>query len=274
MASTSESATSNLPYNTGNYLLTKEDITHVLQSHCPGAVPRDVGLYRKAFVHRSYCTRKNENFLNGNTMCPPGCLMLQEESNERLEFLGDAVINLVVAQYLYVRYPDENEGFLTRLRTKIVNGNMLASFAASISFSKFLVIARQIEEGEGRTSKKLLEDCFEAFMGAMLLDLGFEVCQRWFVAFLESHLDFASLVATNNNHKDTLVKHFLHSYNETVRFFEMQARVVNNSKVFTVCIKDKHGSVLGIGQGGSRKEAENEAARVALEKIRTPASTM
>ena len=105
-----------LPYNPLNILVQKSDILNLTKNF------KDINLYRKAFVHKSYCTRKNENFLNGNINCPPGCLPLQEDSNERLEFLGDSILNMVVADYLFERYPDENEGFLTRMRTKLVNG--------------------------------------------------------------------------------------------------------------------------------------------------------
>ena len=121
------------PYNPQNILLDKqslESILHIYDNPTDNNkhVYFDLNLYRNAMVHRSYCTRKNENLLNGNTSCPNNCIPLQEESFERLEFLGDAVINLIIGKYLFERYPDENEGFLTKLRTKLVNGVMLANF--------------------------------------------------------------------------------------------------------------------------------------------------
>lgn len=264
---------SNLPYNSGNILLQVSDVCDILKACNVHDVPKDIGVYRKAFVHRSYCTRKNENFLNGNTLCPDNCLPLQEESNERLEFLGDSVINLVVAQYIFRRYKDENEGFLTKVRTKLVNGITLASFANMVGLSKYMIISKQIEECEGRNSKKLLEDSFEAFVGALFIDFGatergFDVCSRWFVNFLEDNIDFASLVSTNTNFKDKLLKHFQFNLNDTPRFFEMQTKLINNVKYFTVCVKDKTNTILGVGKGGTKKEAENNAAQNALTALK------
>ena len=117
------------PFNPLNKLVTKEDVQMILIEHGVDYSPKDISLYNKAFLHRSYCTRKNDNVITGNTECPTNCLPLQEESNERLEFLGDSILNFVVADYLYDRYPDVNEGFLTKVRTRIVNGNMLAELS-------------------------------------------------------------------------------------------------------------------------------------------------
>jgi ribonuclease-3 len=212
------------PFNPRNTLISEEQLAAVIRRHdasTTGAV-RDVSLYRKALTHRSYCTRKNENFVQGNAACPAeGCLPLQEESNERLEFLGDAVLNLVVASYLFERYPDENEGFLTRMRTKLVNGNILAELFRKTGLESFTVISKQIEDNDGRYNKKVMEDCFEAFLGALFVDAGFVAAETWLVAFLEHNVDFSGLIAQRTNYKDMLVKYFQHSFNRMPRFVEV-----------------------------------------------------
>lgn len=266
--STANEAT-DLPYNTQNTLASKNDIMMILKDYNENIDIHDINIYRKAFVHRSYCTRKNENFINGNMQCPHDCIPLQEESNERLEFLGDAVVNFVVGRYLFNRYPDENEGFMTRIRTKLVNGNMLAQFALMIGIEKFMLISKQIEENEGRSNKKILEDGFEAFVGAMLNDQNdYSKVEEWLVNLIEGNIDFSQLISSNNNYKDMLIKHFQHTLNLSPKFLEMSVEsTATGGKKYTVCIKGHCDSLLGVGEGGSKKQAENEAARVVLKSL-------
>lgn len=254
-----------LPYNNLNCLVQAEDIESIFRA---GGVLRKVNnlnLYRNALVHRSYCTRKNENFVNGNTLCPPDCMPLQEESNERLEFLGDAVINLVVASYSFERYPDENEGFLTKIRTKLVNGVQLANFCDVIGLAKFVMLSKQIEENNGRENRKILEDCFESFLGAMFLDdFGYDGVETWITNFIESNIDFSDLIQLNHNYKDMLIKHYQHNYNFLPKFLEISSENTVHGKMYTVCVKDKNEKVVATGRGISKKAAENDCAKNAI----------
>jgi ribonuclease-3 len=251
---------------------------------------RDINIYRKAFVNKSYCTRKNENFLNGNEQCPPDCLPLQEESNERYEFLGDSILNFVVGNYLYTRYPYENEGFLTRMRTKIVNGEMCAQLSRQIGLQPFMLLSKQIEDNDGRNNRNLLEDTFESFIAAVYLDfnqrklnpksaasgsggggldflgMGFQVAERWIVGMLEDLIDFGDLVVNKINHKDALIKYFQNNFQKAPVFLEVNVTMDShtNKKTFTVCIKH-HAKTIAFGKGESKKHAENDAARKALE---------
>ena len=240
--------------------------------------------------HRSYCTRKNENFLQGNTLCPEGCLPLQEESNECLEFLGDAVLGAVVGAYLKERYPDENEGFLTRMRTKLVNGNMLSEMCKMAGLDRFMILSRQIEDNNGRKSKNILEDCFEAFIGAIFedgeRDEQFNRARDWLEAFIEEHIDFTELITQQSSYKDTLCKYFQHAFHCMPRFVDVEAPPLpppqnaaassheepsysvhpfsTESCAYTVCIKNKDNVVVGKGSGVTKKAAENVAAKRAL----------
>jgi ribonuclease-3 len=249
-----------LPYNIYNILVQKSDLVRLAKKF------KDINLYRKAFVHKSYCTRKNENFLNGNINCPQGCLPLQEDSNERLEFLGDSILNMVIADYLFERYPDENEGFLTRMRTKLVNGKMLAFLSEKIGFDKFILLSKQIEDNEGRKNSNILEDTFEAFIGAHYLDLGFEAAKEWIIDVVETHVDFSELVKQNHNYKDMFLKYYQQNFSYIPKFFEVsiETNAVTNGKIYTICIKDAQDNILAIGKGSNKKEAENNAAKVAL----------
>lgn len=262
-------STPTLPYNPSNRLIGSDGLRALLSPFGVSEPFKDLGLYRKSFVHKSYCTRKNENFVDGNVNCPEDCLPLQEESNERLEFLGDSVLNVVVADYLYERYPDENEGFLTRMRTKLVNGKMLAWLSAKLNLDKHILISKQIEENEGRKNLNILEDCLEAFIAAIYLDygmLGFETAKNWIVGVIEEHLDFSELIRQNHNYKDLLLKYFQQNFGYAPRFFEMSVETnqSNNAKIYTICVKDNQGNVISIGKGSNKKEAENESAKLAL----------
>lgn len=259
------SSTQEDPYNPFNIILEEADVKELLSLYGLDIAINNVNTYRTAVVHKSYCTRKNENFIQGNMACPENCMPLQEESNERLEFLGDAVINLVVGKYLFERYQDENEGFLTKLRTKLVNGTMLATFCETLKLKRFVQISKQIEENNGRCNKKILEDCFEAFIGAIILDSQeFKYCETWLVNLIEENIDFSELIASNTNYKDTFLKYMQHNYNYMPKFCEISTNNTNNGKVYTVCIKDKNDAVLSTGTGATKKLAENDAAREAL----------
>lgn len=281
-----------LPFNPTNVLLSEEELAAIFAAHgMRGIRFHNINLYRNAFVHRSYCTMKNADFTTGNERCPSGCLPLQEVSYERLEFLGDAILGMIVAKYLYERFPDQNEGFLSRMRTKIVNGKMLGDLSEKVGFPRFAILSKQVEETSGRKNFKIMEDIFEAFLGAIYMDFqtdadsvqvpravlgdameplsgaGFFVAEAWVIGVMEKYLDFAELIAAKTNYKDMLVRHMNHSHQDAPRFFEVSVNTDKRTcqKVFTYCVKDKAGAVLGTATGASRKEAENNAALAALE---------
>jgi ribonuclease-3 len=259
-----------LPYNEKNQLINGEQLQVLLSNYGVHASFHNIDIYRKAFVHKSYCTRKNENFLSGNTRCPEGCLPLQEESNERLEFLGDSILGKVVAAYLFERYPDENEGFLTKMRTKLVNGKMLAHLSSLVGLKPFIILSKQIEDGDGRHSVNILEDAFEAFIASIYMDFetaegkGDEMAKKWILTVIEDSLDFAELIRHNNNYKDTFLKYFQQNYNYIPRFYELRVDSCNGQKTYTVCVKDDKDNIISVGKGSSKKEAENVASKNAL----------
>jgi len=268
----SPEATEESPHNPKNRLIDGPALRSILERY-DHPHPDRVNLctFRRAFTHRSYCTRKNENFVQGNQNVPEGCEPLQEESLERLEFLGDAVLNLVVAEYLFERYPDENEGFLSRMRTNLVNGVMLAELCLIAGLEPYVLISKQIEDSGGRLNKSVLEDAFEAFLGAMFVDAGrfdagYIVAKRWLVAFLEANVDFRDLVTNNpGQHKEALTRVFACTYGQAPRYADVSVESLpDHTKRYTVCVKNHEDVVLGIGEGASRKAAENEASKKAL----------
>jgi len=268
-----------LPYNSMNKIIQKADIIDIFQKFGLDAQPEREYIYQTSMVHKSYCTRKNENFEDGNIQCPPDCLPLQEESYERLEFLGDTVIATIVGNYLFDRFPErENEGFLTKIRTKLVNGIMLSHLCTFTSIPQFVIISKQIENNNGRLNKKIQEDVFEAFIGAMYKDFHLQsqgnptinplaLCETWLINLIEENVDFTKLILSNTNYKDQLLKHFQLTYNYNPVFYEINNETTPTGKRYDVCIKDNMEAIISTGSGSSKKQAENDAAYHALIKL-------
>lgn len=260
----------NLPYNKLNVLLQVDDVKDILKKHTIDMAPKNINLYRKAFVHKSYCVRKNENVLSGNKFCPDDCIPLQEASNETLEHLGDSVVGLVVTSYLKRRYPEEDEGFLTILRSKIVKGDSLARFAQTLGLGKFMLISSQIEANDGRTQRNLLEDTFEAFVGAMFEDfnsrtiksdklqgcgIGYQIVEKWLIHLLENNVNFGKLIVDEENFKERLISFTQTNFKSSPVFVETARGK---------CIVKVNDVVVGTGDAPSKKQAEMIAAQNAL----------
>jgi len=267
------------PYNNKNILIDEGNINNILKKYGIRMKCINIDIYRNALVHKSYSTRKNDNFLSGNINCPENCLPLQEVCNERYEFLGDSVLSTTVANYLYMRYPDQNEGFLTKMRSKLVNGRMLSELSKKVGLQKWMIISKQIEDNDGRKNYKILEDIFEAFICAIFLDfnkktikgnklegisgLGFQIAERWIINIIENEIDLADLIIQNKNYKDTLIKYFQHNYMKMPNFFEANVEMINNKKLFTIIVKNNE-QILGTGKADTKKQAEQFASQEAL----------
>lgn len=276
----------NLPYNNKNVLLNDENLRELFDSNgLSGLKYKNINLYRVAFVHKSYCTMKNIDFNKSNINCPSDCLPLQDVSYERLEFLGDSLLGMIVANYLYSRFPDQNEGFLSKIRTKLVNGKMLGYLSDKIGFPKFAIISKQVEDSNGRNNYKIMEDIFEAFIGALYLDyqseddevilpkniklspmtgVGYYVVESWLIYIIENYIDFSELIRVKNNYKDMLTSHMQNYLQDIPQFKEISVSTRDNYKIFNYCVKDRNGTIISTSTGKSKKEAENNAALEAL----------
>jgi len=283
---TQEIDITNQPYNNKNVLLQSGDLTTIFNKNgLNGIVFKNIDLYRVAFVHKSYCTMKNIDFDKSNVNCPPDCLPLQDMSYERLEFLGDSLIGMIVANYLYTRFPDQNEGFLSKIRTKIVNGRMLGYLSDKIGFPKFAIISKQVEESGGRNNFKIMEDIFEAFIGALFLDFqtesdkvqlpntisiapftgaGYFLVENFIIYIIENYIDFCELIRIKNNYKDMLVSYMMHNLQDIPKFYEVKVLMKDNVRIFTYCIKDRNNAIIATSTGSNKKEAENNTAKEAL----------
>jgi ribonuclease-3 len=148
--------------------VTRSEIEEILQMRV-----KNISYYQRALVHKSIF--KAIKRYSGEEP-------IQEyltQHNERQEFLGDSVLGLIVANYLFNKYPQNDEGFLTRIKTKLVNGKQLAKLAIQINLGKYILLSNHVENIKGRNSQKILEDSFEAFLAAIFKDLGFDAVNEF-----------------------------------------------------------------------------------------------
>lgn len=193
--------------NHHNQIITETDICEILgQFSSQTVVIKNVALYRNAFVHKS--------FLNYEGMCEDEdihCIFdndLDFECNERLEFFGDSVLNLVITDYIFNKFPGKDEGFLTKLRAKMVRNTQLSELGAALGFKKWLLISIYNENIGGRDNIRMMEDCFESFIGALYKDLGFYACREFIIGVYDKYVDTHELQQKNDNYKDIILRYF------------------------------------------------------------------
>jgi dsRNA-specific ribonuclease len=196
----------------------------------------------------------------------PSAFKLQDESYERLEILGDSVIRLILTGYLFARFKNENEGFITRLRTKMENGEVLAVLSKKIKINEYAIIARFYELQNSRHENiHILEDIMEAFMGALFLEAGYEICNDFFVNLIEHEMDISQLLYNETNHKDTLLQyHHVHKWCDPE--YGMLEQFGTEKKMFKMFVNGNDNNIAGIGIGTSKKKGEQDAALKALIK--------
>ena len=187
----------------------------------------NIKLYQRAFIHKSYTKRPAlENELENITIAerPGNCMRLRTKSNERLEFIGDGVLECITKYYLYRRFPKADEGFMTEKKIALVKNEHIGKLAYDMGLNKWYVISRNAEEKKIRTNLKKLGCLFEAFLGALFLDFnkikvndeenwfknifktgpGLQMAQLFVENIFESLVDWNKLITTNDNYKNIL----------------------------------------------------------------------
>ncbi len=182
-------------------------------------------------------------------------------SNERLEFLGDAVLSLIIGEYLFKKYPLQEEGFLTEIRARIVNRASLGSLAKKVGIDTLLHYKRNSIQKEG--FKFIYGNALEALIGAVYLDKGYQRCSRFVLdRLLHLHLDLEKLIQTDTNYKSKLVT-WANRNRKDIQFEIIAEKHTERIKEFTAQVVIE-GQVAGQGQGSNKKQAEQQAAQAAL----------
>jgi len=248
------------PYNLSNKLIQKNDIDDIMNTlNIIDFVPNDIKLYQKAFVHKSYSHMKDyEEYENDIDALP-----LQTNTYEKIEFLGDSILGFIVCEYIFQRYTmiyDKDEGFLTKLKNRLVCGDMLCILAKDLSFNKYLIISKHIEENcDGRNNKNILEDSFESFIGALYLDTNdIAFVKDFLIKVYEKYVDFSEIILNDTNYKDQLQRYLQN------RFKEYPKYVVEECGSVYKCTIYKRDEILEYGKGETKKKAEQEASKNTL----------
>lgn len=206
-------------------------------------------LLAQAFCHRSYLN-ENPDFYLGH--------------NERLEFLGDAVLELVVTEYLFKKYPKKAEGELTNWRAALVNARMLSDIARELYFNNFLLLSRGEAKETGKARQYILANTLEAFIGSLYLDRGYKICQE----FIEGHLikELPRIIETGlfKDAKSLFQEEAQEKVGITPSYKVLKEWGPDHAKHFVIGVFLRDELVVE-GQGSSKQEAEERAARNALE---------
>jgi ribonuclease III len=209
----------------------------------------DLSLLSHALAHRSWCGEQEGG----------------APSNERLEFLGDAVLSLIVARYTYDRYPTFAEGKLAKVRSAVVNARVLAGVAGRLGVGDVLLLGRGEEASGGRTKASILSDAFEAVLGAVYLDAGWDAAQDLVVRELGEAIERASEEPDDYDHKSRLQERAVREGSGTPRYVVTGSGPDHDRAYVAEVYLD--GRRCGVGEGRSKKDAEQEAARQAWEVL-------
>jgi len=193
---------------------------------------------------------------------------LEEEniSNERMEFLGDSVLSLVVAEYLFQNFPDEDEGFLTKVRAKLVNRIALSDAAEEIGLEKFILINQNLTNTFARASKTVLSDAFEALIGAIYLDHGLEISKTFISNYLIYPVIKDGDYLKDENYKSQLLEYAQANKLDNPNYIVIKEDGPQHDRIFTVQVNIGE-NFQGTGQGKNKKTAEQNAAKSALQLI-------
>jgi dsRNA-specific ribonuclease len=232
------------PFNPSNREITLSEVQSILNKYGITAKVNNLALYQRAFVHRSYTKRPAMENKEANVTVvdrPHNCLPLKTKSNERLEFIGDGVLELITKYYLYRRFPKADEGFMTEKKISLVKNEHIGKLAYEMRINKWLIMSRNAEEKKTRTNLKKLGCLFEAFLGALFLDFnkisvedehgwfknvfvtgpGYQMSQIFVEKIFEEHVDWVQLIKTNDNFKNILQVKIQKEFQVTPDYIEM-----------------------------------------------------
>jgi dsRNA-specific ribonuclease len=236
------------PFNSQNIQIGEKEIYDVLRRYGVNAKLNNVKLYQRAFVHKSYVKRpalenNEQNIII--TQCPPNCMELKTKSNERLEFLGDGVLECIIKYYLYRRFPKENEGFMTEKKIALVKNEAIGKLAYEMRLHKWYILSKHAEEKNIRTNHKKLGCLFESFLGALFLDMnkieihdedgwfknvfvtgpGFQIAQSFVENIIETHVDWTELISNDDNYKNILQVKIQKEFKVTPHYLEISHNI-------------------------------------------------
>lgn len=211
----------------------------------------DRNLFVQALLHRSFPQRSGH----------------ASSSNERLEYLGDSVLNLIVGEHLYARYPDSLEGELTKMRSRLVNSKALAAYAKALHLSDFILMSPSAAQSVGKGYDTIIADTFEAIVAAIYLDRGFAAARRFVERQVSQAIAHGAVATSDENYKSKLLEYAQSRGLGVPRYLIVKEIGPDHDRTFTVDVllrNERHGT----GCGKNKKDAEQTAASQALSQLR------
>lgn len=273
------------PFNTGNKPITSNWVQNLLKKYDIYQNINNLELYQQSFVHTSYtipyikeiCLRDNVGIKEN----PDGCMLLFQSSYERMEFLGDTIIDAIIGNYIYMRFPNSDEGFLSTMKKQLVSRWTLGHLADKCGFGEYMIISKTLDlKNDARKDIKKLCDVLEAFVAAIYLDFnaekngflstflsgpGYQVAEKFVINLLEhpdSLVDITSLIMDDGNYKIKL-RNLLRRMRQTDPIYthELQS---DSTYIVKITTKKNRDIILAKGIGADSKDAEYTAAHNAL----------
>jgi len=209
---------------------------------------QDQALLKEALTHRSFCEERDSSY-------------------ERLEFLGDSVIGLIISQFLYENFPQKTEGDLTKIKASLVSEITLAQVAQFISLGEYIRMSTEEEKAGGREKPSIISDAYEALVGALFLDGGLSPTKRMMEHHILSRISEITQDEAFRNHKGELLEYLQARGRRLPRYEVLEEEGPDHEKRFIIAVFIK-GDEWGRGSGTTKKEAEQNAAKIALEKLK------
>jgi len=238
--------------------------------------------FQRAFTHISYSENRAKKYIKNvvetedSSVNPSKCVQIQKHSMEKLEWLGDAIIQSVVGIYIWERFPGQDEGFYTVFRSRLVKTEPLSNLAMYLGLGEYLLISKHHEDYlNGRNQQSYLEDCFEAFIGALYEQTSkkfkYDIVRKFIINVIETKIDIPLLVMYDNNYKALLMTYYqLHFDGQTPTYGDISMKEIvdeNNemkkSKIYTCSVRDIYGNDIAFGSATNKKDAQRLAAKEA-----------
>ena len=234
--------------NISNHFLTVHDIEDFYLKYDIKEKITNINIYQEAFIHNSICNKGNY---------------------QRLEFFGDSIINMLVTEFLYNKFPDYNEGQLTKLKSEIVSTKNLSLISKKLNFNKFVIYTINMEfKFNGRDNDKIIGDIFESFIAACYIDKGFEITKQYFYNILNKEINLNNLLKSNNtNYKGIISIHYQKISNTTPQYVIKNESGPSHKKIYTIDLIDNSNNIIGSGIDTTKKGAEMLAAKNAIDNL-------
>lgn len=285
-----------LIYNENNTLITKEIMEKIINRYVSKKIKiKNIKPYHTALTHKSYTPHPYEyrdevlDDVNKGTKIakqkkyyinmrledikkPKHVLELQSQHYERLEFTGDSGYGFIISDYCYHNFENEDEGFLTKMKSKLVNGKLLSELSIAIGLAPYIIISKKLELAGARSMPCVLEDVFEALVYVIFLEFGFEFTKELVTHIIEEHVDITELLVTNTNYVEELIKYYQSKKWPVPKYIDKKTNNDGSqsptSELYSVYVTGKDGKYIAIGTAGSKKKARQNAAKQALLKLK------